>query len=63
MVNAGLRAMISDIDFVVQTLHVIGKNQVSFNQVLVFANGTRRGPTIALADATARMTEIRSPGA
>ena len=45
--NAGL-------DFLVRTLHVIGKDQISFNQVLDVANGTQQGATVALADATAR---------
>jgi hypothetical protein len=66
MINARLRAMIGDIgcaaftgaqrglDFVVQTIHVIGKNQISFNQVLDVANGTQQGATVALADATAK---------
>jgi hypothetical protein len=36
----------------VQTVHVIGKNQISFNQVLDVANGTQQGATVGLADST-----------
>jgi hypothetical protein len=66
MINARLRAMTGDIgcaaftgaqrclDFVVQTVHVMGKNQISFNQVLDVANGTQHGAAVVLADATAR---------
>ena len=49
-----LQARNARLDLVAQTLHVIGKNQISFNQALDFANGTQHGATVALADATAR---------
>jgi len=36
------------LNFVVQTVHVIGKNQISLNQVLDVANGTQQGATVVM---------------
>jgi hypothetical protein len=47
-----LQARNARLDLVAQTLHVIGKNQISFNQVLDVANGTQQGATVGLADST-----------
>ncbi|MGZ9053179.1 MAG: hypothetical protein ACXW3N_13535 [Rhodoplanes sp.] len=64
MINARLRAIDSDIDvqllqarnagldFVAETLPVIGKNQVIKRSILRTAR--QHGATVALADATAR---------